>query len=49
MVSTRRLAAILTADVVWLFALHEGTQERVKAHLVELFDPKICEHQAQMR
>jgi class 3 adenylate cyclase/TolB-like protein len=48
MASTRRLAAILAADVVGYSRLmgadEEGTHERVKAHLVELIDPKIREH-----
>jgi adenylate cyclase len=46
--ATRRLAAILVADVVGYSRLmgvdEEGTHERVKAHLVELVDPKIGEH-----
>jgi adenylate cyclase len=46
--ATRRLAAILAADVVGYSRLmgadEEGTHERLKAHLVELFDPKIREH-----
>src|SRR5712671_6410134 len=46
--ATRRLAAIFAADVVGYSRLmgadEEGTHERVKAHLVELFDPKIREH-----
>src|SRR5215813_3219143 len=46
--TTRRLAAILAADVVGYSRLmgadEEGTHERVKAHLRELFDPKIREH-----
>src|ERR1700752_4171578 len=45
---TRRLAAILAADVVGYSRLmgadEEGTHERVKAHLVELVEPKIREH-----
>ena len=45
---TRRLAAILAADVVGYSRLmgadEEGTHERLKAHLVELVDPKIREH-----
>src|SRR5262249_42274136 len=45
--ATRRLAAILPADVVGYSRLmgadEEGTHERVKAHLVEVFDPKIRE------
>jgi adenylate cyclase len=48
MAATRRLAAILAADVVgysrMMGADEEGTHERVKAHLVELVDPKIGEH-----
>jgi len=46
--ATRRLAAILAADVVGYSRLmgadEEGTHERVKAHLVELVEPKIREH-----
>src|ERR1700740_3500381 len=46
--ATRRLAAILAADVVGYSRLmgadEEGTHERFKAHLVELIDPKIHEH-----
>jgi adenylate cyclase len=48
MAATRRLAAILAADVTGYSRLmgadEEGTHERFKAHLVELFDPKIREH-----
>src|SRR5438132_8952077 len=48
MTATRRLAAILAADVVGYSRLmgadEEGTHERLKAHLVELVDPKIREH-----
>ena len=48
MASTRRLAAILAADVAGYSRLmsadEEGTHERLKAHLRELFDPKIVEH-----
>src|SRR5262249_38320778 len=48
MPSTRRLAAILAADVAGYSRLmgadEEGTHERLKAHLVELVDPKIGEH-----
>jgi adenylate cyclase len=47
MASTRRLAAILAADVAGYSRLmgadEEGTHERLKAHLVELVDPKIKE------
>jgi len=46
--ATRRLAAILAADVVGYSRLmgadEEGTHERLKAHLVELIDPRIREH-----
>jgi TolB-like protein/Tfp pilus assembly protein PilF len=46
--ATRRLAAILAADVVGYSRLmgadEEGTHERVKAHLFELVAPKIREH-----
>ena len=46
--ATRRLAAILAADVVGYSRLmeadEEGTHERLKAHLRELVDPKIGEH-----
>src|SRR6516225_9876861 len=45
--ATRRLAAILAADVVGYSRLmgadEEGTHERLKAHLQELVDPKIRE------
>jgi len=48
MASTRRLTAILAADVAGYSRLmgadEEGTHERLKAHLVELVDPKIREH-----
>src|ERR1700676_1194043 len=48
MASTRRLAAILAADVAGYSRLmgedEEGTHERLKAHRPELIDPKICEH-----
>jgi adenylate cyclase len=48
MASTRRLAAILAADVAGYSRLmgadEEGTHERVKAHLAELVEPKIKEH-----
>jgi TolB-like protein/class 3 adenylate cyclase/Tfp pilus assembly protein PilF len=46
--ATRRLAAILAADVVGYSRLmgedEEGTHERLSAHLRELVDPKIEEH-----
>ena len=45
---TRRLAAILAANVAGYSRLmgedEEGTNERLKAHLRELVDPKIAEH-----
>jgi hypothetical protein len=48
MTQTRRLAAILTADVVGYSRLmgadEEGTLERLKALRRELVDPKIAEH-----
>jgi adenylate cyclase len=48
MASTRRLAAILAADVAGYSRLmgadEEGTHERFKAHRRELVDPKIREH-----
>src|SRR5947209_18533422 len=48
MAATRRLAAILAADVVGYSRLmgadEEGTHERFKAHRRELFDPKIRQH-----
>jgi adenylate cyclase len=48
MASTRRLAAILAADVAGYSRLmgkdEEGTHDRLKAHVVELVDPKIGEH-----
>ena len=48
MASTRRLAAILAADVAGYSRLmgadEEGTHERLKAHLRELVEPKIREH-----
>jgi class 3 adenylate cyclase len=47
MASTRRLAAILAADVAGYSRLmgmdEEGTHERLKAHRRELVDPKIGE------
>jgi TolB-like protein/class 3 adenylate cyclase len=48
MASTRRLAAILAADVAgysWLMgADEEGTHERLKAHFGQFVEPKIAEH-----
>jgi len=52
MASTRRLAAILAADVAGYSRLmgadEEGTHERLKAHRVELIDPKIRQHQGRI-
>src|ERR1700730_5118773 len=49
MASTRRLAVILAADVAGYSRLMgadgEGTHERLRAHLRQLVDPKIKEHQ----
>src|SRR5438046_1822165 len=48
MASTRRLAAVLAADVAGYSRLmgadEEGTLERLKAHRGDLIDPKITEH-----
>jgi adenylate cyclase len=48
MASTRRLAAILAADVVGYSRLmgadEEGTHERLKGHFQRLLNPKIREH-----
>src|SRR6202045_640897 len=48
MASTRRLAAILAADVAGYSRLmgadEEGTHERLRAHLRQLVEPKIEEH-----
>jgi TolB-like protein/tetratricopeptide (TPR) repeat protein len=52
MTSTRRLAAILAADVAGYSRLmgvdEEGTHERLKAHLGQLVDPKIKEHRGRI-
>src|SRR6266446_6924073 len=52
MASTRRLAAILAADVAGYSRLmgadEEGTHQRLKAHRRELVDPKIKEHQGRI-
>src|SRR5262252_8407585 len=52
MASTRRLAAILVADVVGYSRLmgadEEGTHERLKAHFRERVDPKIEEHRGRI-
>lgn len=48
MAATRRLAAILAADVAGYSRLmgadEEGTHERLKAHRRQLVDPKVEEH-----
>ena len=48
MASTRRLAAILAADVAGYSRLmgedEEGTHVRLKAHFGQLVEPKITEH-----
>jgi len=48
MAATRRLAAILAADVAGYSRLmsadEEGTHERFKAYLAVVVDPKIREH-----
>jgi len=52
MTATRRLAAILAADVAGYSRLmgsnEEGTHERLKTHLRELVDPKIAEHRGRI-
>src|SRR6516165_8472782 len=52
MASTRRLAAILAADVAGYSRLmgqdEEGTHERLKGHLRDLVDPKITEHRGRI-
>jgi TolB-like protein/Tfp pilus assembly protein PilF len=52
MASTRRLAAILAADVAGYSRLmgadEEGTHERLQAHLRELVNPKIAEHRGRI-
>ena len=52
MASTRRLTAILAADVAGYSRLmgadEEGTHERLKAHLRELIEPKIAEHRGRI-
>src|SRR5580704_17289903 len=51
-IATRRLAAVLAADVVGYSRLmgvdEEGTHERLKAHLREVVDPKIREHRGRI-
>jgi class 3 adenylate cyclase len=52
MASTRRLTAILVADVAGYSRLmgadEEGTLEHLKAHRRQLIDPKIKEHQGRI-
>jgi adenylate cyclase len=52
MSQTRRLAAILAADVAGYSRLmeadEEGTHERLQAHLRELVEPKIAEHRGRI-
>lgn len=52
MAATRRLAAILAADVAGFSRLvgadEEGTLDRLKAHRRELIDPKIRDHQGRI-
>src|SRR6516164_7353649 len=52
MASTRRLAAILAADVAGYSRLmggvEEGTHARLRAHSRELVDPKIAEHRGRI-
>jgi class 3 adenylate cyclase len=52
MASTRRLAAILAADVAGYSRLmgadEEGTHERVRGHLRDLVDPKVKEHRGRI-
>jgi adenylate cyclase len=53
MTATRRLAAILAADVAGYSRLmgadEEGTHEQLKGHLGELINPKIQELLRQVR
>jgi len=52
MTQTRRLAAILAADVAGYSRLmgadEEGTHERLQAHLRELVNPKIEDHRGRI-
>ena len=52
MTQTRRLAAILAADVAGYSRLmgadEEGTHERLKTHLRDLVEPKIAEHRGRI-
>jgi len=50
--ATRRLAAILAADVAGYSRLmeadEEGTHQRLQAHFRQLVDPKIAEHRGRI-
>jgi len=52
MAATRRLAAVLAADVAGYSRLmgadEEGTHERLQAHLRELVEPKVSEHRGRI-
>jgi adenylate cyclase len=52
MATTRRLAAILAADVAGYSRLmgadEEGTHERLQAHFAKLVHPKIAEHRGRV-
>ena len=52
MASTRRLAAILAADVAGYSRLmgadEEGTHARLRSHLQQLIDPKIAAHRGRV-
>src|SRR5712672_4485220 len=52
MTATRRLAAILAADVAGYSRLmgadEEGTHERLRGHLRDLIEPKIAEHRGRI-
>jgi adenylate cyclase len=52
MATTRRLAAILAADVAGYSRLmgadEEGTHERLRAHCAELIHPKIEGHRGRV-
>ena len=52
MASTRRLAAIVAADVAGYSRLmgvdEEGTHERLQGHLRDVIEPKIAEHRGRV-
>src|ERR1700737_5442893 len=52
MASTRRLTAILAADVAGYSRLmeadEEGTHERLRAHFAQLINPKIAGHRGRI-